>query len=330
MATIEFKEVFNYDPKSRDKKQNEAFRNERTNHSKQYKEIGSFATGVSYYKYFPIETAVKCLDNETMAFVEPSRWNDAYESLYYEADYSLVSSNYKNHPRVFATCATNQKYDEPAWRTYSGDDNICVQFELDRSKFRYALLKAIDVNDAIYEGTVQYASKYIIESISQKTRTNAKTGVVTNNKLYDEFIAHKGLSFSIDNYLNLLLLKRNDFKHEQETRFFIIKNRDVLDKTEKAKEKTTVISTATNRINVVNRGDVMVLKDIDWLDILKSITINADYGSLPYHELQNAVDQLVDRKYKIGDPLNTEYKVKLKPVPYLVYGTKPPIITIGK
>ena len=329
MATIEYKEVCNYDPKSRDKKQNEAFRSERTNHSKQYKEIGSFATGVSYYKYFPTETAVKCLNNGTMAFVEPSRWNDAYESLYYEADYSLVSSNYKDHPRIFATCATNQKYDEPAWRIYSGKDNICVQFELDRFKLRYALLKAIDANAAIYEGTVQYASKYIIESISQKTRTNAKTGVVTDNKWYDEFIAHKSLPFSIDNYLNLLLLKRKDFKHEQETRFFIVKNQDIVDEAEKAKEKTIEISDSTKREIVVNRGEVLVLKDIDWVDILKSITINADYGSLPYHDLQNAVDQLVDRKYIIGDPLNAEYKEKLKPIPYLVYGTKPPIITIG-
>jgi len=179
MATIEFKEVFNYDPKSREKKQNEAFRDERTNHSKKYKEIGSFATGVSYYKYFPIETAVKCLKNGTIAFVEPSRWNDAYESLYYEADYSEISPNYMDHPRVFASCATNQKYDEPAWRIYSGEDNICVQFELDRFQLRYALLKA-------------------------------------------EFITHKGKPFCVDNYLNLLLLKRNDFKHEQETRFFII------------------------------------------------------------------------------------------------------------
>lgn len=328
MATIEFKELFNYDPKSRDKKQNEAFRNERTSHSKEYREIGSFASGVSYYKYFPIETAVKCLDNETMAFVEPSRWNDAYESLYYEADYSLVSSNYKNHPRVFATCATNQKYDEPAWRIYSGEDNICVQFELDRFQFRYAILKSVNDNDSIYEGAVQYASKYIIENVAQRKRINIKTGIETNNKLYDEFIAHDSLPFCIDNYLNLLLLKRSDFDHEKETRFFIVKNQDIVDEAEKAKEKTVEISDATKREFVVNRGEVMVLRDINWIDILKGITINADSGSLPYKELKKAVDQLIDRKIT-ETVLNDEYKKKLTPIPYLVYGTKPPIITIG-
>ena len=329
MATIEFKEVFNYDPKSRDKKQNEAFRKERTNHSKQYKEIGSFATGVSYYNYFPIETAVKCLNNETMAFVEPSRWNDAYESLYYEADYSDVSKKYEDHPRVFATCATNQKYDEPAWRIYSGEDNICVQFELDRFQLRYAILKSLKDNDSIYEGTVQYASKYIIESIGQRTRTNPKTGVVTNNKFYDEFIAHKGKPFCVNNYLNLLLLKRKDFEHEQETRFFIIQKQDIDDISDKAKESKVEISDASKRQIVVNRGEVMILKGISWIDVLKGITINADNGSLPYKELKKAVDLLVDRKITDAS-LKDDYKKKLTPIPYLVYGTKPPIIKIEK
>lgn len=329
MATIEFKEVYNYDPKSRDKKQNEAFRKERTSHSKEYKEIGSFASGVSYYKYFPIETAIKCLENESMAFVELSRWNDAYESLYYEADYSEVSKKYEDYPRVFATCATNQKYDEPAWRIYSGEDNICVQFELDRFQLRYAILKSVNDYDSIYEGAVQYASKYIIESNGQRTRTNPKTGVITNNRFYDEFIAHKGKPFCVDNYLNLLLLKRKDFEHEKETRFFIIKNQDIVDGAEKAKEKTIEISDATIRQIVVNRGEVMILKGINWIDILKGITINADTGSLPYKELKKAVDLLIDRKITDAT-LNAEYKKKLTPIPYLVYGTKPSIIKIEK
>ena len=329
MSTIEFKTVHDYVPKSRDRIQNEAFRSERDGHSKEYKEIGSFATGYSYYKYFPVATAVRCLENGTIAFVEPSRWNDAYESLYYEADYSLVSSEYVNHPRVFATCATNQRYDESAWRIYSGDDNICVQFELDRFQFRYALLKAIAAHDSIYEGTVQYTTKYVIDNIGRKTKTNAKTGLVTDNKFYGEFIAHKGLPFGIDNYLNLLLLKRNDFKHEQETRFFIVRNQDVLDKAEKAKESISVLSDATKRETVVNRGEVMVLYDINWIDIIKRITINAESGSLPYKELKNTVDQLIEDR--MTDPvLRAEYKQKLEPVPYLVYGTKPPVITIER
>jgi len=329
MAAIEFKTVRNYVPKSRDKIQNEAFRNERNGHAKQYKEIGSFATGYSYYKYFPLATAIKCLENGTMAFVEPSRWNDAYESLYYEADYSEVAPDYMNHPRVFATCATNQRYDESAWRTYSGNDNICVQFELDRFQLRYALLKAIQDHDSIYEGTVQYTTRYVIDSIGKKTKISAKTGIVTDNKFYDEFISHDGSSFGIENYLNLLLLKRNDFKHEQETRFFIIRNQDVLDGAKKAIENPSEFSDATKREMVLNRGEVLILHDINWIDILKSITINVESSSMPYGVLKKTIEQLIENK--IIDPvLGAEYKKKLEPIPYLVYGTKPPVITIEK
>lgn len=329
MPSIEYRQVTDYTPKSREKALNEAFRDERNNHAKQYKQIGNFATGVSYYKYFPIATAIRCLEKGTMALVEPPRWNDAYESLYYEADYSLVAPGYKDHPRVFATCATNQKYDEPAWRIYSGKDNICVQFELDRFQFRHALLKAIGEKDAVYEGEVQYASRNILETIGQRKVTNKKTGMEMDNPFYSQFIAHDGRPFGIENYMNLLLLKRNDFKHEQETRFFVIRHQDLVDEAEKATEKPFEDSDATERKVHLNRGEVIVLAGMEWVDILKGITINADTDSLPYRELKNTVNQLIDSKVK--DPvLNDLHKKKLAPVPYLVYGTRPRVITIDK
>ena len=330
MATIGFKKVIDYVPKSHEITLNETFRKERDNNSKRYREIGKFATGVSYYKYFPIATAIKCLENGTIAFVEPSRWNDAYESLYYEADYSLIAPAYKDHPRVFATCVTNQKYDEPAWRIYSGEEKICVLFELDRFKFRYALLKAIGANDTIYEGEVQYASKKIIDTIGKKKLVDIKTGMDRDNELYSEFIAYRGLPFCIDNYMNLLLLKRKDFKHEQETRFFIVRNQDIVNIADKAKESSIEVSDATKREIVMHRGEVLVLKDLEWIDFLKSITINAEKDSLPYRQLKMVIDQLID-KSKVIDPVKKDdYKKRLKPIPYLVYGTSPRVITIEK
>ena len=329
MASIGFKNVIDYAPKSGDKAQDAAFRNERKSHAKQYKQIGSFATGASYYKYFPIATAVRCLKGSSIAFVEPSRWNDAYESFYYEADYSQVTPNYEDHPRVFATCATSQKYDEPAWLIYSGEDHICVQFELDRFQFRQALLKSISDMDAVYEGEVQYASGKVIKTIGKRTIVNAKTGLPMNNKLHAEFIDRAGHPFDIDNYMNLLLLKRTDFRHEQETRFFIVKHQDLLDMAEKATESIVEYSDATGRTILVQRGALLVLKDIPWLDILKSITINAEVGSLPYQTLKDTIDSVIDNQIK--DPvLNAQYKTRLTPVPYLVYGTRPPVITIDR
>ena len=137
------------------------------------------------------------------------------------------------------------------------------------------------------------------------------------------------LSFDIDNYMNLLLLKRTDFRHEQETRFFIVKHQDLLDMAEKATESIVEYSDATGRKVLVQRGALLVLNDIPWLDILKSITINAEVGSLPYLELKNTIDSLIDDNE--SDPArNAEYKSRLTPIPYLVYGTRPPVITIDK
>lgn len=326
MAKISFKEVRNYISRTRCTEHNQMFKS--LQERRAFKIIGDIAKGPSYYKYFPMDTAIKCLENGTIAVVEPSRWNDAYESLYYEADYSQVSTKYDTHPRVFATCVTNKMYDEPAWRIYSGDDNVCVQFELDRPKFRLALLNALKDKDSIYEGNVQYASKRTVESICKRKKKNSN-GFLIDNGFYTDFIEHGGAPFSIDNYLNLLLVKRTDFTHEQETRFLIIKHEDLDKKADKAKEENHEVSDANKRELVVNRGTVEILRNINWIDILKSVTINVKDDSYQYKLLENTVNRIIDKFVK--DPNeNAAYRIKLKPRSYLVYGTKPDTLIIER
>ena len=325
MAKMIFKEVHDYVSKTHDKLFNNGMKD--LQKKRPFKIIGELAPGPSYYKYFPLENAIKCLEGGTIAFVEPSRWNDAYESLYYEANYSLVTTDYAFHPRVLATCATNKKYDEPAWRIYSGEDNICVQFEINRPKFRMALLNALEDGDSIYEGKVQYSKKYIIENIGYQTTKNVKTGLPTINKLYDDFTMHGG-SFGIDNYFNLLLLKRKDFEHEQETRFFIVKKSDIMKKSEKTEESHNETSDATKRVVTVTRGGLEVLTGINWADILKGVTINADENTLHYKYLYDSIKKMIKVNVKDASK-HADYEQRLKPAPYLVYGTKPGTITIG-
>ena len=326
MAKIVFKSVKKYSPSTSDKVFKKTFRDELINHSKQYFTIGNLAAGSSYYKYFPMGNAIKCLNNNTIAFVEPARWNDAYERLYYEADYSNVSSDYKMHPRVFATCATNKKYDEPAWKIYSGDEKICVQFEIDRVKLRYEILKSLDAGDSVYEGVVQYTTKDIIQNIGNRYFKD-KDGKDRDNKNYCLFISRDDIPFCIDNYLNLLLLKRQDFEHEKETRFFIIKKEDIDNQTNKAKEITFEQSDSSGRKKYVNSGELKVLNDIKWANILKSITINVDKEHYAYSQLQETINQMIDRDIT-DETKKAELKKKLEPISYLVYGTTPPTITI--
>ena len=312
---IVYKDIDEYVAKTHDSKFNRKFKGLQIKRS--YKRIGNFASGSSYYKYFTLENAIRCLDNDTIAFVEPSIWQDAYESLYYEADYSNVTSDDKTHPRVFCTCATNQKHDEPAWRIYSGDDNICVQFEIDRPKFRLAILQALDDGDSVYEGTVQYTSKWTIENIGKRQKIDKKTKLLVPNKLYDEFVVNKH-PFSIDNFINLLLLKRNDFAHEQETRFIIVKKDDLDNNPEKAQEKIDEETTATGRKVIITRGKTSVLDNINWFEIIKSITINADVNTLPYKNLYHAVESMIKRNITVVSEQN-RYLTKLTPIFYTVY-----------
>ena len=328
MAKLGFKNLKSYSPRTHDKDLKKLFREEKINSSKNYYTIGNFAAGPSFFKYFPINNAIRSLENDTMAFVEPSRWNDAYERLYYEADYSLVSSDYQSHPRVFATCATTIKYNEPAWRIYSGDEKVCVQFEIDRARLRYEVLKSLNNGDSVYEGVVQYPSKVTIQNIGKSKLIN-KDGSEKENPNHNLFIHRDGCPFSIVNYLNLLLLKRNDFRHEQETRFFIVKKDDVINKAEKAKKSTTEVSDVTGRNSFINHGEIIILKNIKWINVLKGISISVDKGHYAYKQLAETINHLIDREI-VDVKRNAELKKKLEPVPYLVYGTTPDKIVIEK
>lgn len=326
MKKVAFKNFRCYTMRTHNKLLNETFRD--LQKQKSFKVVGDFAKDSSYFKYFPWDTAIRCLEESTIAFVEPSRWNDAYESLYYEADYSLVSKAYETNPRVYATCVTNKQYDEPTWRIYSKEDNICVQFEINRPKFRLALLKALEVNDSLYEGEVQYLSKSKIDTIWQR-KLSTKAGALKDNSLYLEFIEHKGKSFTIENYINLLLLKRTDFDHESETRFFVIKEDNLKSKAKKAEEKRNELSDATKREISVLRGDLLILKGMNWSEILKGVVINADESSIQYQQLYNAIKKMISVNI-VDISKRMEYEEKLKPVSYLVYGTIPKTLTIDK
>lgn len=262
----------NYILKTKDHKLNENFRNLKKTNSLQYRIVGNLADGVSYYKYLSFENALRSLQVGTIALVEPTRWNDAYECLYYEADYSAVSSDYATHPKVYATCMTHKKYDEPAWRIYSGNDNVCIQFEMDRPRLRFELLKALEKEDVIYEGMVKYPPRHVIDNLYKK-KLITKAGVEIENTAYMNCIVNSGSPFEQGKFIHLLLLKRPDFQHEEETRLFVIKKSDIVAKTSKAVEKPYEQSDATGREKLMVKGDLLVL-NINWINILKGITIN--------------------------------------------------------
>ena len=89
--------------------------------------------------------------------------------------------------------------------------------------------------------------------------------------------------------------------------------------TSKAQETRNEVTTAIDRKDIITRGKALVLYNINWLDIIKSITINADVNTLPYKDLYRAVESMIKRNIKSVSE-QTKYLAKLRPIYYPVYG----------
>lgn len=172
--------------------------------------IGDRLMGKVIYKYMPIETALLCLQNNTIRFSIPSKWIDPFEKYFYTANYNNVMPIPKFDTRLFACCITKNSDCEAAWKMYTNDvdNNPCVQFKIYPGQFRKFAEKFIQDKDAtLYEGIVRYdLNDSEILHLYQK-----------GNKNYSLFFN----DFNLVKYLNLMLLKRPFYKYEGEVRYFI-------------------------------------------------------------------------------------------------------------
>lgn len=178
----------------------------------------------SLYKYLDMDAALKSITNGNIRFVEPTEWKDKYEGRFYNADYSRVlkgQGRTDNNPFLVASCFTRTRHDESAPLVYcngkTGLASICVRLQLGVKEVRNALDVYAQKNKAtIYEGAVVYD---LSESVLRRLHCQ-KNEDGTHNDYYQQFFS----SFALENYLSLLLLKRPDFKHEMEHRFFVVPN----------------------------------------------------------------------------------------------------------
>ena len=170
------------------------------------------------YKYMDIETAIKCLKGHNIMFVEPTLWPDKYESRFYTANYSKIVTEPNNiTPKLYACCFTFSRASEAAWKTYSyektGLASRCVQFRINKRLFRESLNKFARENACkIYEGPIDYSlTDFQINSLH----------LPSSGLLYDNVF---NMGFELNNYLSLLLIKRQAFNYENEYRYFIVPN----------------------------------------------------------------------------------------------------------
>lgn len=192
------------------------------------------------YKYMSIDTFISCMYHGSWRFFEPNKWDDKFERRFYCAKYQIPTAK-GSTPQLFATCVTREKNSGAAWKVYSHGQGLgahCLQLELDVVELRKQLR-----NDQfqISEKEVKYHNDYYILNLHNPKKS----------KDYQKYFNN----FSIANFLNLLVLKRNAYTYEKEIRFFAI---------------------PINRCGQRSSGKKSMHKDleIDWSGVIKSIRID--------------------------------------------------------
>lgn len=286
-----------YSPSNEEEKK--AFDKEKEQHNVSYKKIGISPNNHStFYKYLDLDTVLMIFreapDNkafQTMRFVEPTKWDDQFESRFYNATYKKANKDSNNIPKLYASCFTPQDESEPAWQAYNKDkDGIgkrCVQLCMKQIELRKELVKNLKNknNCTIVEGPVQYKSKEIIRTLHLSTDKESKP-----SDIYKDFFS----DFTLASFINLLLLKRMAFEHEREVRIFLIYEEDILKRKSKNKEKS-------------GHKDIR----LDWLSILEGIKVNPDCTQTEINLLQDEINNLID-KSSVSDKEKLKEKLKVQ------------------
>lgn len=302
------------------------FRNIQHDKKIQYYQISDsfpFEKDMAYfYKYLDLESALLSLKNGNIRFVEPTRWEDKFEGRFYNAKFHKVSKDTQDTPFLYACCMSVKPHNEAAWKVYSygkvGIGAHCVQIKINRNKFRKELIKSntLTINSSIFEGLVTYTSETIISGI-HKDKYKTKKGVIKSNTNYDRFFS----SFNCLNYLNLLLLKRDYFKHENEIRFFVVPE---------------VAPQPKGKRYRVNGSDVYGLAldiKIDWANVIEEIRIDSKCTELEYNIFKDECLKLLKSSTRYTSTTGTRDKNNLEkkftPIKTDIYG-KRHSVTIGK
>ena len=266
-----------------------------------------------FYKYMDLESALLSLRNGNLRFQEPTRWEDKYEGRFYNADFSNVSTKTTDYPFLYACCMTIKPHDDAAWKVYSygkiGIGAHCVQFKINRNKFRKEIANSSKSKKSeIYEGLVTYIKEEIISNIHKKTYKDYKGNIKTNVN-YNTFFS----VFDRLKYLNLLLLKRDYFRHENEVRFFVI---------------PSIAPKIKGKLSRKDGKDVYgepLDIEIDWANIIEEIRIDSKCTDLEYELFKDACIKLIKSSNRYNSCKKREQnklEKKFTPIKTDVYGKR--------
>ena len=297
------------------------------------------------YKYMSLDAAMLCLEGNNICFKQPSCWDDQYEKRFYNARYVLNNMTFiPTH--LYACCFSSKQDSEAAWQIYSHNDefskSIVVEFKLNFQKLLEQLI--INLSDCdLFIGKVKYLDQKLIDNIHKPKISSGKLN--DDREIDNPYYYHFFDIFSRDNFLHLLLLKRDAFEHEKEIRFFIVpKSQEALEKiklvninwivfiehvridgkaTDKEKEK---LENELNRLLEIKKRKV-----ISGIKKMKTAQEQEDFLSNSFvHSCWDVCSAAESQK--CNEMIIKEYFIKLKkkitPIVYDVYSSNSEVLTI--
>lgn len=270
-----------------------------------YYKVGEFAAGSKFYKYMSLENALQCFIGSNIWFVEPTNWKDQFENFFYGA--TLFGEKYsKNNPLLYATCMTNKRDSESAWKIYSYNQKgwaaLCVELMINKNEFRKQLrnarvkkadskrYKQLSTDYDVYEGVVEYKDEEYILNLTRAK--NLKSGL--QNIGYKTYFK----DFTFEKYLNLMLMKRDAFQHESEIRFFIV----------------------PKKWNKYPKDHSHLIVKMDWSKVLEGVRYDVNFSKFEKEMLYAELKKVL--KLKKTDSLPVGFRFE----PYDVYdGPEPPV-----
>ncbi len=187
----------------------------------------------SVYKYSRIDNAISSLEGGYLYFSKPQNWPDPTEKALYGAKYKSKDGTLIECPTVYAFCITRSQASDAALTVYQHltkeEENRakangkeicrgCVKLSI---KFD-SLLKQIElwVNEQREIG-IEYDFYYGEVSYYDWKKIRA---IQNSDSEMQKLVLDPNVSF-IENYLRILLLKRDAYEYENEIRLFLVKRK---------------------------------------------------------------------------------------------------------
>ena len=174
------------------------------------------------YKYTLWKNAKASLKDRYFWMSNPSVWEDPFEKYFLNAQYEDSAGNLMGFPfknKVFCNCLTPDHNSEAHWITYA-KKRLGVSLRIDVKELVDKLNlfgKANHNNYKVYLGKVSYLKQSQIQAnsiLDIPLYEDSKGRLVTRDIGNPDFCA------------NLMLLKRNSFKHDNEVRLIIIQKNE--------------------------------------------------------------------------------------------------------